>query len=471
MAKRKDKKIFNSLNERLSKEIEAINSIKYNQINWYDLESEVDKINSNLNKEEIEYLIYKFDEIFTFKNANVNFDDKDIIMYRVLEEILNYSYGSYPFRDLKLKEYSIDSKIDTAFSTTTDVFDLYNIAKSEVIGINNQKGLYACVDKWFENSSYKILDYEVLQKIAPIITAYIGVGCISEFNIQKLFSRISEIIEYAILPSVLHNKFLDLENEIIIVINDKEQIEISVKDRDKFKDIEIKPIKIKYVDGKKILVYENIDTKNIEEVELFKCSLETVNEEELKEFIPYNTSSHFSINDMKKEKKNSNKLEEIKLILECDSVVYEYFNMLPLSDMVIYDEEDKLKEFSKKYNYDYMPNRFYIEALDYKEKCISVIFHCLENVKILEPTELNEDILEKVDIFVNKANLKDKIGYTRQVVENMKRKWKEKKGREEQKLKSEQISKKDASNEKVEIDKTDLVKKIKNREDDPDLNF
>ncbi len=462
MAKRKDKKKFNSLNEKLSKEIKEIKKLQYNQKSWYNLGSEIDKINPNLNEEEIQYLIYKLDEIYTFKNENINFDDKDIVMYRVLEEILNYPYGSCPFKDLKLKEYSIDSKIDTAFSTTVDTFDLYNIAKSEVIGINNQKGLYACVDKWFENSSYKILDYEVLQKIAPIITAYIGVGCISEFNIQKLFSRISEIIEYAILPSVLHNKFLDLENEVIIAINDKEQIEISVKDRDKFKDIEIKPIKIKYVDGKKILVYENIDTKNIEEVELFKCSLETINEEDLKEFIPYNTSSHFSINDMKKEKINSYKLEEIKLILECDSVVYEYFNMLPLSNMVIYDEEDKLKEFSNKYNYDYLQNKFYIEAVDYKEKCISVIFHCFEHIKILEPTSLNEDIVERMKIFAKKNN-----------IDICKEDTPPKKPIEPSDLTSikEETNEVKENNKDIGINKTDKMKDIKDNDSEIKFNF
>jgi hypothetical protein len=98
-------------------------------------------------------------------------------------------------------------------------------------------------------------------------------------------------------------------------------------------------------------------------------------------------------------------LKQIKLLLECDSVIYEYFNMLPLSNMIIYDEEKKLKEFSKKYNYDCMPNKFYIEATDYKEKCISVIFHCLENVKIIEPTELKNDIIERVKIFTKKNNI------------------------------------------------------------------
>lgn len=457
MAKRKNKDRYNFLNEKLSKEIEEINKIEYNQINWYDLYSEVDKINSNLNEEEIQYLIYKFDEIFVFNNANVNFDDKNIVMYRVLEELLNsYTKLSIPFQDLKAKEYSIDSGVNTAFSNTTDIFDLYNIAKSEVIGVNNQKGLYSSIDKWFENSSYKILDYEVLQKLAPIITSYISVGCFSEFNIQKLFSRLSEIIEYSMLPSVLHNKFLDLENEVVIAINDKEQIGISVKDKNKFKDIEIKPIKIKYKDGKKILVYENMETNNIEEVELFKCSLETKNDADFEPFTPYNTNSYFSVNDMKKTKKFP-RIEEIKLLLECDSIVYEYFNILPLSNMIIYDSKEKQKEFMYKYNYDCMPSKFYIEATDFKEKCISVIIQCMQNVKIIEPNVLSKDILGRMKEFAKKNSVefskKEDINDTKP-------------------LKNEENINADISNksENIEVDTKGLIQKIKDNKP-KDMNF
>jgi hypothetical protein len=462
MAKRKEKDRYNTFNEKLSKEIEEINKLEYNQINWYDLHSEVDKINSNLNEEEIQYLIYKFDELFVLNNAKVNFDDKNIVMYRVLEELLNsYTKLSIPFHDLKAKEYSIDSGVNTAFSNITNIFDLYNIAKSEVIGVNNQKGLYSSIDKWFENSSYKILDYEVLQKLAPVITSYISVGCFSEFNIQKLFSRLSEIIEYSMLPSVLHNKFLDLENEVVIAINEKEQIGISVKDKNKFKDIEVKPIKIKYEDGKKILVYENMETNTIEEVELFKCSLETTNDADFEPFTPYNTNSYFSVSDMKKTKK-SPKIEEIKLLLECDSIVYEYFNILPLSNMIIYDSEEKKKEFMVKYKYDCMPNKFYIEALDYKEKCISVIFQCMQNVKVIEPSFLNDDIIGRIEVFARRNN----IDYTRRIAEKKKSELEEQR-RKEQEAKSK-IEEKTIEN--IDIDTKGIVQKIKDNKP-KDMNF
>lgn len=451
MNKKVEKKRYNPLNEKLSKEIEEIDKIKYNQINWYDLYSEVYKINSNLNTEEINYLIYKFNEIFTLKNENVIFYDKDIVMYRILEEILNSDTNlSISFKDLKEKEYSIDSGINTAFSNTADIFDLYNIAKSEVIGINNQKGLYASIDKWFENSNYKILDYEVLQKIAPIITSYIGVGYFSEFNIQKLFSRLSEIIEYAILPSVLHNKFLYLENEIIIAINDNEQINIEIKDKQKYKNMEVEPLKVVYKDGKKILVFKNVKTNEIEEVELFKCSLENAKDTDFKTFTPYNHNSYLSINEMEKENKPP-RIEEIKLLLECDSVIYEYFNMLPLSNMTIYDSEEKQLEFIKKYNYDCMPNKFYIEATDYKEKCISVIFHCLENIKTIAPTSLNEDIVERMKSFIKK----NKIDICKEETPPIKPTNENNSGI------SPTIETNSDANENIEVDTKDLVQKIK----------
>lgn len=454
MAKRQEKKVFNIFNKTLSKEIEAIKKLQYNQINWYDLGNEVDKINPNLNKYERDYLIYRFNEIFTFNNEKVRFDDQDIVMYKVLEEVLNYSYNSTPIKDLKEKEYSIDSGINNAFSNTKDMLSLFDIIKEEVIGINNQKGLYVDVDKWFENSKYKILDYEVLQKLSTIITAYIKFGYFSEFNIQQLFSKISEIIEYALLPSVLHNKFLDLENEVVIAINDNEQISIEVKDKDSFKNIEVQPIKISYKDGKKILIYKNIDTDTIEEVELFKCSLETVNE---------TTPQTFNI-DIKtytsedKQIKQTPIIKEINLFLECDSVVYEYFKMLPLSNMTIYDSEDKQIEFMKKYNYDCISNKFYIEATDYKEKCVSVIFHCLEHIKIIEPTSLNSDILETMNSFAKR----NKIDLVKKETPPPP------KTKEENSSSSKETNV--DSNEDIEIDTKGLVQKIK---DDKlgDINF
>lgn len=58
----------------------------------------------------------------------------------------------------------------------------------------------------------------MLAILAPIITSYINIGFINEFNIERLFEKISYLIEYAIQSSREHNKKLALEDEITFSI-------------------------------------------------------------------------------------------------------------------------------------------------------------------------------------------------------------------------------------------------------------
>lgn len=384
------------LKEKLKTEILKIEKIDCEKIDWYNLKSEVEKIKSNYSDEEEIILLYEFQKRFINKNKSiVNGYDKDIVILKVLEELILNDGLNIGAIHLKEKKYFIEAGVDNAVTKALKVLELYEIVLKQTIGANNEKGYSLNLDKWFNKSRYKIQDYIVLEKLTPVITSFINIGFIDEFNIEKLFDRLSELIEYAILPSILHNKYLDIENIITTAIIDNEEIEILIDEKNK----KIKPMQIIFADNSKYVIYQigNITEKT----ELYKCRL--IEEENYIDFKPININK--SMFEVEENQTKPQAQEQIKLFLECDSIIYEYFNMLPLSNMIIYDSEDKQREFMKKYNYDCMPNKFYIEALDFKEKIISVIFHCLENVKIIEPTELNKDIIKRVKTFAKKNNI------------------------------------------------------------------
>lgn len=417
----------------LSKEIKKIEKLDSKKIEWYDLKNEVKKIKPKLTEEEEGILLYEFQKKFKEDNSLVKLHDKDIVIFKVLEELILKDGLNVGRKDLVSKKYYVSIGIDNAVTKALKVLELYKIISKQQIGLNNEKGYSLNLDKWFKKSRYKIQDYIVLERLAPIVSSFINIGFIDEFNIEKLFDRLSDIIEYAILPSALHNKFLDIENIITTAIIDKEEISILIYDKEK----RIKPIKIVFRNGSKYVVFK--DGNITDRVELYQCDL--IEKEDYFNYLNVNQSNLQVHNDVIKQVQTP---KEKKLLLECDSVMYEYFKMLPLSNMIIYDEEEKQKEFMIKYNYDCMPNKFYIEAFDYKEKIISVIFHCIENVKIIEPTSLNEDIAERMKTFAKKNNIdlcKEDTPPTKPTPQ---------KPNEEKDI-----------NKNIEIDKTDLVKNIK----------
>lgn len=450
--KKVEKTLHEIAKENLKNEIEKIDKLDYEKVNWYELKNEILNIKKDIKEEEEAVLIYEFQKKFINKNKSVvNGYDKDIVIFKVLEELIICNELNIGAIHLKGKEYFIETGVENAVTKALKVLELYEIILKQTIGANNQKGYSLNLDIWFNKSRYKIQDYVVLERLAPIITSFINIGFIDEFNVEKLFDRLSDIIEYAILPSTLHNKYLDIENIITTAIIDNEIITIKIKKNNSYIEKEIEPFKIIYKKKTKYIVYKDIKSNQIEEEELFNCRLVETEIDNI-EYINTNLSM-LKTEDIKiKQPPKKAEPKQIKLLLECDSVIYEYFNMLPLSNMIIYDEEKKLKEFSKKYNCDFMPNKFYIEALDYKEKIISVIFHCLENVKIIEPIELKNDIIERVKIFTKKNNIdickEDNTPPTQPIKPDNKQTLKEETPIE--------------NNENIEIDKNGLVEKIKN---------
>ena len=99
------------------------------------------------------------------------------------------------------------------------------------------------------------------------------------------------------------------------------------------------------------------------------------------------------------------KEEFTEVILECDNVIYEYFKIKPLKNMIVYETEEKINEFRSKYEYlsKYgilnSINKFYIVANDREPMIISTVLHTLQYVRILEPKGINDKLISMFKAF------------------------------------------------------------------------
>lgn len=403
-----DFRLFDKLSSsvKLQEIKEKIKLKEYDNIEWFDLESEIYKKFPNLSSEKYEYIEYLLQQQFIKNNSNiVNGYDKDLINFTVLQDICDDNLSETSRSDLVKKEYMVESsKTSAIVDKTLNLFELYGVVEKKKLKYLNNKSVYSIdLDKWYKKSKYHIQDYDLLSKLSPVITSFINIGFVKTFNIQNLFVKLSEVIEYAIRPSVYHNLMKEIEEEILINMEQSQTIDISFENKDgDIKYIELLPLKIIYKKGEKFVLGENIATKKKVEVALFDLKDNIDIHADYHSSIKPKNISTFSINEptiIQEESKN------IEVILECDSLVYEYFQMKPLSNMEIYDDEDKLKEFSEKYHIESLKNKFYVVANDSEDMIISTVLHTLNNVKILSPNNLNDKLANMFENYLNKTNI------------------------------------------------------------------
>ena len=224
------------LKPNLEKEIDKIRKKKHTSINWYDLDSEIDRIEDFDTFEEKEVLLYEFQKLFSNQNKSIiNAYDKDLVIYKILETIILNNPIQVSGTELKEKEYFIDSGIKNAVDKSLKVLNLYEIIdKNKITLQQNRKEYTLNLNKWYKKSKYRINDNEVLAILAPLITSYINIGFINEFNIEIFFEKISNIIEYTIQPSAEHNKYFELEYEITFAIEMKDKLYLLIKNRNTY---------------------------------------------------------------------------------------------------------------------------------------------------------------------------------------------------------------------------------------------
>ena len=383
---------------------------KYEDIDWFNLESEISNLFENLTTDELEYITYYFEKKFIKDNKKlISGYDKDKVASSVLQELSDNYLDEIPKTKLSEKNYFIESNAVSAVDKVLKIFEFHDIVSKYKQKENNRSFYRLNLDKWFEKSKYHIQDYNLISILAPIITSYINVGFIKNHSLQNLFNKISEIIEFAIRPSVYHNQMEEIEVEFLELLEDNENIDVSYKNKatDNIENINIEPIKIIYKSGEKYILAKNTKTDENIEFSLFDLRFNHDVDNSLlrSSNVPKNISMLSNTDTFTKSESTIKTKENIEVILECDSIVYEYFKMKPLSNMTVYDEENKIIEFMESYNMASKPNKFYIVASDTEDKIISIVLHTLNNVKILKPTNLNDKLGSIFKTYLDKTNV------------------------------------------------------------------
>ncbi|MGJ0357693.1 hypothetical protein [Aliarcobacter cryaerophilus] len=379
---------------------------KYDFIDWFNLENEIEKIADSENKSYEYHKIYEYfleNRFSEIKKYVVKPTDLNVVFEEILNELI-YNLDTFiKVSDFYNANYQIQSTIKNQVTKTINYLLDYNVIEKAKKGDGVEYKTNS--DFWHKQvNNYIINDTDILQELTPIIASYIKNGNIKTYNIQKLFYKFSKIIEYAIIPAIEHNPLLDTEFNIQIACENQYTIEVIHND----KKIEISPLRIvikndskKYIqikDGKKT------DYIPINEIKIYEEPiLNTNSKSSIKSTILSTPTTNLSINT---DFETIQEQEELEVILECDNIVYEYFKIKQLKNMKVFDTEDKLKEFQINYEIKPKNNKFYIVANDRKPMIISTVLHTLKYVKVLTPNEINDDLISLFKDYASRIEFK-----------------------------------------------------------------
>lgn len=406
-------------------------SPKYDDIDWFDLETEIEKIIKDKNLDKKKYK-YKFENILERRfNAIKGYEytveptDLNIVFQEILNILIKNSDEDkdkigYPVSDFyKNEDIVIGTTLKHQITKTMNYLQSYEIVKRVVK--DNQVRYILNLDYWSNQSNHPIFEGSLLY-ISSLIMSYIKNGNIKTFNIKQFFKKMSNLIDDVIMPSHEHNKFFSVEaklDEIILnnisrekINKPKISIDIIYKSSVEEKEMSIIPIKINIKESGKILECYDLDTNENTKLVLDYIVIEddisvstnsaqkskTTKSNEF-EKLTTNLSINADIETIQEQEEFS------EVILECDSVIYEYFKIKPLKNMIVYDTEEKLNEFRIKYEYlsKYgilnSINKFYIVANDREPMIISTILHTLQYVRILEPSGINDKLISMFKSF------------------------------------------------------------------------
>jgi ribosomal protein S17E len=401
-------------------------SPQYDDIDWFDLENEIEKIIKDKNLDKKKYK-YKFENILERRfNAIKGYEytieptDLNIVFQEILNTLIENADEDidkigYPVSEFyKNEDIVIGTTLKHQITKTMNYLQSYEIVKRVVK--DNQVRYILNLGYWSKQSNHPMPEGSLLP-ISSLVMSYIKNGNIKTFNIKQFFKKMSDLIEDVIKPAFEHNKKSKVEiklDEIILDNNskkitnkpDKTSIDIIyVSSNGKIK-MSIIPIKISIKekeekkDEYKIVECYDLDKKENTKLVLNNISISKNSTQKSKttksnefEMPTTNLSINADIETIQEQE------EFTEVILECDSVIHEYFKIKPLKNMVVYDTEEKLSEFRSKYEYlaEYgilnSINKFYIVANDRESMIISTVLHTLQYVRILEPSEINDKLI------------------------------------------------------------------------------
>jgi len=404
--------------------VDYCNDIGIENINWFNFNEVLNELMTryNLTDRDSNKLEKQFDSLFVkmwkdLKKDINSIKDVNIVAEFILNEIIEVYGANISKNELENLTYPIDSVSKNHVTKSLNYFEAHKLIKRDPEG---KPVFYRLTpNHWFEQSRYVISDLDVVKTITPIIVSYIKNGGVHDYNIQKLFEKISEVIEYVIKPSLYHNEKYELEEEIIDLIDNNNQEgafiqSIDIYDSQRKNEFTIIPIRIKFEHNKKYVVANIVDeddrliSKNeefalehIDYVDSHTTNYSSQVRQPLNSMLSYKTFTSY-----KTESVENSIYKEIDVILECDTVVYEYFQIKPLKEMKTFATEDELIEFHTNFK-DYKPkkNKFYITAKDTEEMIISTVLHCLPHAVILENDYLNEKLIQKFKGYAKGVNI------------------------------------------------------------------
>ena len=428
--------------EKKAEEKIVIKDILEVGINWLDKEVSIENVYNSLMKIEIE-VKKKGTTVLVKKYRNLKMNRLNEII-GIMEESYHNKSNQYVVKTYSINKAIVQilEKLLNLVNQKVSANSIYNIeienkdnnVKSELLikkglgyikylflSIYTKKGKYTYyevdIDSWFKEQKYMISDIKVLKLLLPILIAYVKSD--SDCNIKKFFEIINSLIYYAIQPYQNHNNLFDLENEIYKSIY-IETDNIDDTSCETSKDLTIgiltlrdrnNPIKNKTITPKRIII--NNDKSKTLEYENENLEIEKI---DLKDIVRINVqadtvgaiqrkkgSNYYIYNDMYKHlytPKYDYKEKPHKIVLEVSNSAYKYFQLKPLENMKIYDTEEKKEQFQDMYfNHKVKDNHFYLVANDTISNAISIIFHTLIEIKIIEPKILIDNINNKISQF------------------------------------------------------------------------
>lgn len=379
-------------------------------INWFNFNEVINELMNqyNLIDEDSSKLEKQFDALFVnmwkdLKKEVNSIKDVNIVAEYILNEIIEAYSGNISKNKLENLTYPIDSVPKNHVTKSLNYFEAHKLIKRDPEG----KPVFYKLshNHWFEQSRYVISDLSVIKTITPIIVSYIKNGGVHNYNIQKLFEKISEVIEYVIKPSLYHNEKYELEEEIIELIENNQQEEIpqsiDIYDSQRKGKFTLIPIRIKFENYEKYVVANVIDENDNLISENKDFALEYI------DYVDFDTTDYsakatsFSnaiyktFTTYEEQEIKPKKEKSVDVLLECSTTLFEYSQILPLKSMKTYANQEELKEFHQTIEHKPKDNKFYITASDTEEMILSTVLHCLPYARILKPFELNNKLIQK----------------------------------------------------------------------------
>lgn len=395
-------------------------------INWIYINEEINKYhskNSNLDIEELEKIFKEIYEEFIAppsKKYSIKENLIDISIVYILEQLLNSLNIEVPRNSVVKEIYTPtkDSSLkeDISFNQVKNKEDLikksFVYIKRLLLADYRKEGKYtyykANINKWFEYRRYYICNVEILKNLLPILIGYLK----SEKNcsIDSFFEIIDNLIKYLIQPYENSNDLFDIEN--VIINNIYEDLEIKILDINSkqippYRDIVIEPQRVIInSDNSRTIEYlnENLNTKTIDIKNIIRVKVD----EEIEGAVKHKSGKHFYFynNDFLIEDKIEKKYLEEKnyeIILEVPTSIYEYFMIKPLNEQKIYHTETELEYFKDMYKIkDIKGSHFYVVGSDTIKNTSSIIFHIINNVRVIEPQELRDNIQNRIEEYISK---------------------------------------------------------------------